>query len=289
MQATIIGLGYVGSYLSDYLINKKNKVTLYSRSNKGSLAKEAIFYQLDLDNKNSRQILLADNIVYYLAPPADDNSNYDYRVANFLNKIKTPPKHIIYYSTSGVYGNCDGKLIDEDYIPKPQFSRHYQRLDAEKKFSLYCKKNKISLTILRISAIYGPNRLPLEAVKNQQPIIDPKEAPIINHIHIDDLITISYEIAKNSEPVAIYNVSDGNPEMMGKINLILAEITKLPTPPMISLKQALSEASEMKKQFILSSKRLSIKKLQNKLAIKLKYPDLTSGVKSAIDMMGTKL
>ncbi len=285
MQATIIGLGYVGTYLSDYLINKKSKVIIYSRKNKEPLVKGAMFYCLDLDDHNLGSNLFTDDVVYYLVPPAADNSNYDHRVANFLKNITTPPKHIIYFSTSGVYGNCNGQLIDENTTPKPQFPRHYQRLDAEEKFSVYCKNNNVALTILRVSGIYGPERLPISAVINQQPIICTKEAPMINHIHIDDLIAISYQISQLKNSTDIYNVADGNPEPMGKINCILAEIMKLPPPPIISLEQALIEASEIKKEFILSSKRLSIAKLQQKLAIKLQYPDLSSGIKAI--MMAT--
>jgi nucleoside-diphosphate-sugar epimerase len=122
--------------------------------------------------------------------------------------------------------------------------------------------------------------LPISAVINQQPIICAKEAPMINHIHIDDLIAIAYQTAQLSNSIEIFNVADGNPEPMGKINCILAEIMKLPPPPMISLDQALAEASEIKREFILSSKHLAIAKLQQKLAIKLQYPDLTSGIKA---------
>ncbi len=270
MQATIIGLGYVGNYLSNYLINKKSKIIIYSRKNKDSLAKEVIFYHLDLDDQDSKQTLFTDDVVYYLAPPFDDNSNDDNRVTNFLKQITTPPKHIIYFSTSGVYGDCHGQLIDENTAPKPQFPRHYQRLDAEEKFSVYCKNNNVALTILRVSGIYGPERLPIKAVTNQQPIIFPGEAPMINHIHIDDLITISYKIAQLKNSTDIFNVADGNAEPMGRINCILAEMMKLPPPPMISFEQALAEASEIKKEFILSSKRLAIAKLQKKLAIMAK-------------------
>ncbi len=77
----------------------------------------------------------------HLAPPPNCGRR-DTRTANLLAaltekrpkiKIKAAmlPQRLVYISTSGVYGDCKGALVDETRLLNPQTERALRRVDAE--------------------------------------------------------------------------------------------------------------------------------------------------------------
>ncbi len=280
MRISIIGLGYVGSYLSKRWLTAQSDVVLYSRQQH---THNTACRVLDLDHEFNPSVTLdGGDLLYYLVPPAEQETHHDPRVYRLLQYLSTPPRHIVYFSTSGVYGDCLGAWIDETHPPQPQFPRHYRRLDAEQQLTQYCQTHDIALSILRVAGIYGPNRLPLQAVMQRQAIIHPEQAPITNHIHITDLVEIAYQMHAHTHGIAIYNIADGDPQAMGTLHRLLARALHLAPLPTISLAQALAEASPMRREFMLASKRLRPEKWQRTLTITAQYPTLEQGIRAIL-------
>ena len=276
MHISIIGLGYVGQHLVDRLSVLKKTPKVYSRR----LTTQSNYQTLDLDQMTQPAITTADSTLFYTVPPNSQASNaqQDQRIRHLLTLLDAPPRHIIYYSTSGVYGDCQGRWIDEHQFPQPQNPRHYRRLDAEQQLSDYCHQHHVALTILRVGGIYGSGRLPLKMVEKQQSIIQPEQAPWINYIHIDDLIEVSYLCSQRTEGIEIYNVADGNPQPMGSLQRLLTQAIHHTEPPMIPFDEAYAQASPMLKTFMSSSKRLKIDKLRQQLNFQPHYSSVQQGV-----------
>ena len=72
--------------------------------------------------------------VLHTAPPPSHGLR-DTRTAHLiatLAKAKSLPQQFVYISTSGVYGDCAGELVDETRALHPQTERARRRVDAER-------------------------------------------------------------------------------------------------------------------------------------------------------------
>ncbi|MEQ1814364.1 MAG: NAD(P)H-binding protein, partial [Candidatus Nitrotoga sp.] len=85
----------------------------------------------DLDDKTSLQRIAGiANTVLHLAPPPGDGPG-DTRTRNLLSALSQsnhPPNRFIYISTSGVYGDCGGALVDETRAINPKSMRAQRRV-----------------------------------------------------------------------------------------------------------------------------------------------------------------
>jgi len=95
-----------------------------------------------------------------MVPPAPAGDR-DGRLENLLDRLVGTPRRFIYLSTTGVYGDQQGASVDEDTAPEPTTGRAVRRLAAENTLRGWADSHAISWTILRVSGIYGPGRLPL--------------------------------------------------------------------------------------------------------------------------------
>ena len=146
---------------------------------------------LDLDRPETLVVDGADALLHCAPPP--NAGETDTRTANLLamlEKRRILPARVVYVSTSGVYGDCAGALVDESRLPAPQSARARRRLDAERQLSQWCGARAIPLVVLRAPGIYAAERLPLERLRAGTPALRPEDDVYTNHIHADDLAGI---------------------------------------------------------------------------------------------------
>lgn len=239
----------------------------------------------DLDNPDSLSNLPSKHsLLYYFAPPPSQGVE-DSRIANFLKSMDKDnlPAHLIYISTSGVYGDQQGQLINEQTPANPQVDRAKRRYHAEQQLQQWCKDNAVALTILRVGGIYGPNRLPLQRLKDQVPMLQENLAPQTNRIHADDLAQVCVAAANKNAKGEIYNVSDGTNSNMTEYFNTIADACGLPRPPLVDWDEAEKTISKGMLSYLKESRRMDNSKMMNELEITLKYPTLKAGLKSCIE------
>src|SRR5258707_7026244 len=73
-------------------------------------------------------------------------------------------KSIVYLSTIAVYGNHDGRWIDEATPLAPALTRAASRIEAECAWQALGEAHGVPVAVIRISGIYGPGANALEAV-----------------------------------------------------------------------------------------------------------------------------
>jgi nucleoside-diphosphate-sugar epimerase len=185
---------------------------------------------------------------------------------------------IVYISTSGVYGDCAGEWVDEGRPANPQVDRAQRRYDAEQRLRAWRRKGHGEVIILRVAGIYGPGKLPLARLQKQVPMIDARDAPWTNRIHIDDLVTICEAAMLRSRDGEIYNVSDGNPGNMRDYFDQVADLYGLPRAPTISLTEATASLSPGMLSYLRESRRLDNRKMLDQLGVTLRYPQLAQGL-----------
>ena len=281
-KVILAGSGYLGEYILEQICDVTDlSVIDVCRTNKTTKG-GVINIIRDFDNKNNDLEFMNNGTVIYMAPPST-NSLSDDRINNFLKDISSLIiKKIIYISTSGVYGNCDGKLVDESTPVAPITERAIRRVSAEKQLMAFAKKNKIKLIILRVPGIYGPGRLPLERVRLREPLIKTGESRITNIIHVMDLARICISSVYQETSMEIINVSDGSPLKTTAYYEYIYQATNQKLPEYITFSQALKDYSKKRISFLKESRILNVEKMNMLFPKCIKYSDAKDGIRESL-------
>ena len=225
---------------------------------------------LDINQFNNVQL-------FYFTPPPR-TGKHDTRLEKFLKHIGNMPARIVLISTTGVYGNCHGKWIDESHPLNPVAERAHRRLHAETLLQHWAKTHQREYVILRVPGIYSADRLPIKRLLAKLPLVRESEAPWTNRIHADDLAMICKRAMEKAASTEIYNVTDGNPSTMTTYFNKIADATHLPRPEQISLIKAKNVMSKGMISYLKESRRIKNDKLLKDLGIVLQYPNLDQGL-----------
>jgi nucleoside-diphosphate-sugar epimerase len=283
-HVVIIGYGDIGSRVAAIWREKGLNVSGLARSkeNRQVMQQQNVSpIMADLADPDSLQQLdMSNALVYYFAPPPRTGQS-DPHVTNLLTAISPNqlPQRIIAISTSGVYGNCDGELVSEDRPVNPQVDRARRRLDMEQQLRSWGRQHGVAVIILRVGGIYSCERLPLERIREGIPVLHEQLAPKTNRIHADDLAQACVVAAAKGKADNIYNICDGDDSNMSNYFLTLADFFNLPRPPQVDWDEAREKIGEGMLSYLRESRRMDNSKMLNELEIKLKYPDLLSGLK----------
>lgn len=240
----------------------------------------------DLDNPRSLDKLAGmARAVLHLAPPPN-HGEHDTRTANLLAALTKRPKmkrgmlphRLVYISTSGVYGDCSGALIDETHPINPQTGRALRRADAERQVRDWGLRNHVRVSILRVPGIYAADRLPLARLRSGAPALLPEEDSYTNHIHANDLARIVFAALRHAKPGRIYHACDDSHLKMGEYFDLIADRFGLPRPPRIARTEAKERISPEMLSFMGESRRLTNARMKHELHVHLHYPTVAASI-----------
>lgn len=264
MHALIVGYGYVGYYLTQALLGQGDTVIAWSRSTPLLLPdhKGVRHHKVDLSDCDAK--LPADiDTVFYCAPPPGSLA-CDISLHAFLEKPGlSDVSSMVYFSSSGVYGNHHGHWVTENSELHLSSLHQESRVEAECQITKFCLAHDINLSVLRVAGIYGPDRLPIEKARLKTPLISKKEAPMVNLIYVNDLVTIAITLVEKVNGQMLFNVSDGVPKPWGETQRIVAELLAIQSAPEISKVKYWQESSPRLQVFLLNNKKLSSQKVRD--------------------------
>ncbi|MSQ50009.1 MAG: SDR family NAD(P)-dependent oxidoreductase [Betaproteobacteria bacterium] len=234
----------------------------------------------DLDRPETLAALKPTDAVLHCAPPPQTGES-DSRTANLLatfDSRRILPSRFVYISTSGVYGDCAGALVDEARALNPQSQRARRRVDAEERLALWCTRHRVALVVLRAPGIYAADRLPLERLRAGTPTLRDQDDVYTNHIHAADLASICARALQDDAPAGVYNAADDTQLKMGEWFDLLADRAGLPRPPRIARSEAGERLPPGLLSFMNESRRLDNTRLKRTLGIRLCYPTVRQGL-----------
>jgi nucleoside-diphosphate-sugar epimerase len=293
-SVSIVGCGYTGRRLAARWI-KMGAVVRGFATRPESLAQitavGAAALLLDLDAPRREPTLeepidaaagVEPELIYYMVPP-DKGSDGDPRLERYLGTLARLPQRLIYLSTTGVYGDQAGAMVNEDTPPAPKTARAARRLAAENVVRAWADARDVSWCILRVPGIYGPGRLPLDRLRRGEPAIVRGEATPGNRIHVADLVSacVAAGVAASAD-CRIYNVTDGSEDSLTDYLLRVARIADLPAPPLISRADAERALSETSWSFLAESRRVDNRRMLAELGFALEFRDLEAGIRASL-------
>ena len=229
----------------------------------------------DLDDRRTlRRLRTAPFAVLHFAPPPSEGKD-DPRTRRLLAALagaRIIPRHFVYISTSGVYGDCAGARVPETRPRRAHTPRARRRVAAEDRLRHFAAHHGVALSILRVPGIYAPTRLPLERLRHGTPALAPDDDVYTNHIHADDLARAVIAALFHGRPNRAYNVSDDSEMKMGAWFDLVADAFHLPRPPRIAWDAAERQIAPALLSFMSESRRLVNDRLKCELRISLAHP-----------------
>ena len=227
--------------------------------------------------------------VLHLAPPPGEGAGGDgwwrdprtVALARAL-RLRRLPASLVYASTSGVYGDCQGALVPETRPVAPATPRAQRRVNAERAVR-HLGRAGVRASVLRIPGIYAPDReggTPEARLRRGTPVLEREDDVFTSHIHADDLARACVAALWRARPQRIYNVSDATELRMGDYFDLAADLYGLPRPPRVRRGAAQEQLSLMLLSFMSESRRLDNQRMLRELGVKLRYPTVAEGLRA---------
>ena len=267
-----------------YNLSKKYDVNLAVTSRKKTQKKKIFginynsyhFLDNNFDIKILSKIKNYDHILVSIPP----KKGVDIVIKNFQKILgKIGINWITYLSATSVYGDHQGKWVDENSKLNPSTKNGKSRLNAEKKWIEFCSKKKIPFQIFRLSGIYSSERNIFERIKSGLQKVVNKPNHFFSRIHVEDIanileITLKQRKIKSGE---IYNLSDDYPCPNIEVVDYACNLMKISKPKIIQINEI---KNEMLRNFYKDSKKVSNKKIKEVFSYKLKFPTYKEGLRN---------
>ncbi len=199
------------------------------------------------------------------------NDIYDVYVEGLRRFIDSYPhkiKHLIYVSSTGVYGDFGGDWVDEDSPTLPAREGGKACLAAEALLA----QSTDHWTVLRMAGLYGGTRVPTKTLIENRDWAKLSPHGYLNLIHQTDAVAVIAKTADVRPMQEIILCSDGNPPVRKDYYQHIADqfkIGPIPWPDQTTVDPNSRSAN---------SKRIGNEKMLRLLDLKLEYPDYKSGL-----------
>lgn len=289
-RVLIVGYGDVGQRAARMLGSRVKVLALSRNPERAAQLRAQCVLPLwgDLDDMSSlRRLAGIATRVLHLAPPpalseAEEGWWLDARTTALMQalRLRSLPRSLVYASTSGVYGDCQGQWVTESRAVAPSTGRAQRRVNAERAVR-FAGRSGLRASILRIPGIYAPDReggTPRPRLQRGTPVLLAADDVYTNHIHADDLARACLRALWCGKPQRIYHASDDTQLKMGDYFDLAADLYGLTRPPRISRELAQTELPASLLSFMSESRRLSNQRLKKELGLRLRYPTVLQGL-----------
>ena len=287
-RVLIVGCGDVGLRVAGLLKASSRLMALTSTSQRvETLQRSGITPMLgDLDKPQTLRRLagVATHVVHMAPPPLEGHTDPRTGALVLALRLRSLPSSMVYGSTTGVYGDCEGEWIDETRRLQPQTARAQRRVNAQDWVNFLGKSGYPRTQVLRIPGIYAMDReggTPRERLLRGTPVLQAHEDVYTNHIHADDLARATVLALWRGRPLRAMNVCDNTDMKMGDYMDSVAKMWNLQAPARISREQAQLQLSPMVMSFLNESRRIRSVRLAQELGLRLLHPTVMDGLKVA--------
>ena len=280
------GFGLAAKYFVKELLRNKYKIKLITTSRSKSSNNKFLninYKNFHLDNnkfdkKIIKYILNASHILVSIPP----RNRKDLVIENFYNEISLNKKikWLAYLSSTSVYGNHNGKWVDERSKLLSNNDTGINRIVAENEWLKLNRHHFVPTRIFRLSGIYSSERNIFLRLAREQVRYVKKSNHFFSRIHVADIAQVLSKSLIYSKPGEIYNVADNMPCSYDQTISYACNLMGVKIPPSENFQ--LLKDSEMK-NFYKDSKKVGNFKIKKDLKVKLQFPSYKEGFKSILN------
>lgn len=274
----IFGYGYTAAHFSHKLAQLDLEIVGTTRQKKKQANNDSSLITLiDFENPDIEHYLGQSTHVLVSIPPiAGAGDLILSRYADLITRHSPHIQWLGYLSSTGVYGDHQGKWVDEESICRPRSSSGVLRLEAEQAWLSFAKDHQLPLHIFRLAGIYGPGRNAIERINLGKKFSIFKEGQVFSRIHVEDIVSVLIASLNSIHPLSIYNVADDKPEASHVVDAYAASLLQRLPLPVIQIEYA--PLSPMEQEFYSSNRRVSNLKIKRELNVVLQYPSFCEGL-----------
>lgn len=289
MRRLIIGCGYLGRRVARRWIANGDDVFALTRSEQNAETLRALGVLPILGDTTEAASLQSlpecDTVLHAVgfdrSAEASKREVYVDGLSNVLDRMAGHCGRFIHVSSTSVYGQQEGEWVDENSACDAETESGDICRAAEKLVLDRFSNDDVTArgTVLRLSGIYGPERLlsRIDALKNAQPLPGPENG-WLNLIHVDDAAQVVTTCADSETPAAVCLVSDDRPVLRGDYYRLLANLVGAPEP--------VFDPAAVARHSRGINKRCRNARLREGLGVALSYPDIETGLAHAVDASG---
>lgn len=274
------GFGQTAKYFVKELIRSNKKFTFSATNTKKSSFlnfNKRKFKSFKFKNNSYDEKLLKDlqNAHYILIsiPPQKRKDLVLKRFSEILKKSNFIK--LIYLSATSVYGNHDGRWVNENSELKGKTLFGLGRKIADKAWKNFRKQSGLDINILRVSGIYSKENNVLKKILKTNIYV--KEKKYFSRIRVEDLAIVIKKMFFSSRTSMTLNAADDKPSTNIEVANYAARLLSLKH---LKAKPISQFKNKMIREFYKDSKKVSNKNMKKQLKIKLKYPNYKSGLKN---------
>lgn len=278
MRKLLIGCGYLGERVAREWLRQGNEVWALTRStaNAERFAGLGIQHVIGdvLDPDSLRKLPAAETVLYAVgfdrSAQASKRAVYVDGLSNVLREVGSTCERFLYVSSTSVYGQDAGELVDENSPTAPADENGCICRDAE----AVVWQAKSAANVLRLAGIYGPGRLlaRVEQLRRGDRLTGNPEA-WLNLIHVDDAVRAVLSAEIRGVPDTTYLVCDDRPLRRREYYAALAEKIGAPSPQFEELAADAPERLRL-------NKRCVNRRLREELRVELQFPTVSDGLRS---------
>lgn len=202
----------------------------------------------------------------------------DPALARFGEAVAAAPawRRLVYLSTIGVYGDHDGRWIDETTPPDPANDRGATRLAVEAAWLALGAPPRRQVAVLRLAGIYGPGRSVVDDLREGSARRIDKPGQVFNRIHVADIAGAIAGAFDSPAAQGVWNVTDDEPAPAPDVVAYGAELLGVEPPPLTPFDTA--ALSPMARSFYSANRRVANAAVKRDLGLVLLYPTYREGV-----------
>jgi nucleoside-diphosphate-sugar epimerase len=192
-----------------------------------------------------------------------------------------------YLSTTGVYGDTGGRLVDEAAPLQPTSARAGRRVQAEARWLELQRRHGLPIHVFRLAGIYGPGRSAIDQVQAGEARRVIKPGHVFSRIHVDDIATVVRSSMARPNPGRIYNVCDNEPAEPADVVTYACGLLGVEPPPPIPFASAAQQMSPMALSFWRDNRRVDNARMRQELGVALRYPSYREGLQAVLAQQRT--
>lgn len=274
----IFGYGFTGRTLTRRMLARGWRVSATARSAEtAALARADGASPLDPADSDALVAALKDaRAILITAPPTPEGCPGLNTLVPALARANAFPDWIGYLSTTGVYGDRQGRWVFETGPLNARSVEGARRVAAERDWLDVGRGMGLTVQVFRLPGIYGPGRSALDRLREGTPRNLVKPGQVFSRIHVEDIADGLTASLARPRAGGIYNLCDDQPAPSHIVNAFAARLLGLPPPPEIPFDDAALPPAA--RRFWSENKRVSNALAKAELAWRPAYPTYREGL-----------
>lgn len=272
----IYGFGFSGEALARRMISREWTISATARTpDKARSLKDRGITPVDPTDRAAMTAAMGQTrAVLVTAPPGPEGCPALQQIVPALAQSGAFPDWIGYLSTTGVYGDLQGRWAFEASPLRASSLEGARRVGAERDWLQVGQGMGLSVTVFRLPGIYGPGRSAFDRLLagDARRVIKPGQ--VFSRIHVEDIASGLEASIDRPRAGGIYNLCDDEPAPPQDVIAYAAALAGLPLPPEVSV----DSLRPMAQRFYAENKRVSNALAKQELGWKPAYPTYREGL-----------